>query len=44
MLVQVEAQRHVRRALDAVDADLAVALRGVGVAAGEERAGVQTGR
>ena len=41
LLVQVEAQRHVQRALDAVDADLAIALRGVPVAATEQRAVIE---
>ena len=38
LLVQLEAQRYVERALDAVDADLAIALRRVAVAATEQRA------
>lgn len=38
-IYEVEAQRGVHRALDARNADLAVALGRVGVAAGEERAG-----
>ena len=40
-LVELEAQGHVGRALDAVDADLAIALRGVGIAGGEESAVVE---
>jgi uncharacterized protein (DUF1330 family) len=36
LLVQFESQRHVQRALDAVDAYLAVSLRRVAIAATEE--------
>ena len=42
--MELEAQRHVSGALDAVDANFAVALRGVGVARGKERAGIQHGQ
>jgi hypothetical protein len=41
LLVQMEAQRHIQRALDAVDAHLAIALRRVAVAATEERAVIE---
>src|SRR5580692_10493623 len=37
LLVQMEAQSHVQRALDAVDAHLAIALRSMSVATTEER-------
>ena len=41
MLVEVKSQRHISRALDAVDADLAVSLRGVGISCRKERAVIQ---
>ncbi len=44
LLVQPEAQRDVRRALDAIDADFAVALGGVRVARREKRAGIVDGK
>lgn len=43
LFVELEAQGNVERALDAVDADFAVALGGVAVATTEERAGVEDG-
>ena len=41
LLVKPEAERYIGGAFDAVDADLAVALRGMGVARGEQRARVE---
>ena len=40
----MEAQSYIQRALDAIDADLAIALRGVTIAATEESAGVIDGQ
>ena len=42
-LVEAEAQRYIQGALDAVDADFAVALRGMTIAATEERARIVDG-
>jgi len=44
MFVQVKAEGEVEWALDPVDADLAIALGGVAVAATEERAAVEDGQ
>ena len=40
MLVEVKPQRHIQWALDSVDTDLAVSLRGMAITATEERAGI----
>ncbi len=42
--MQVKAQRHARRAFDPVDADFAIALRGVCVSGGKKRAAIQHGQ
>ena len=42
--MEMEAESYIQRTLDAVDADLAIALRGVSVAATEERAGIVDGQ
>jgi hypothetical protein len=42
--MQVKAERGIERALDSVDADLSIALSGMAVSAGEERARIKDGK
>ena len=44
LLMQMKAQSSIHGAFDAVDADFAVALRGMRVASGKERAGILHGK
>jgi hypothetical protein len=40
LLMQIKAQRHIKRTLDAVNANLAIALGGMAIATTEERAAI----